>query len=74
MIWISIPLMTTIDAMIIAVTVYAIWSSQLIAPSRRPSEPKTGLRWIALGLLLVCLFILVISRACTFCPSLRQWT
>jgi hypothetical protein len=56
MIWNSIPLMTTIDVLIIAVTVYAIWSCRLIGPSKRPSAPKIGLRWIALGLLAVCLF------------------
>jgi adenylate cyclase len=56
MIWNSIPLMTTVDVLIIAVTVYAIWRCQLIGPSKRPSAPKIGLRWIALGLLAVCLF------------------
>jgi hypothetical protein len=56
MIWNSIPFMTTVDVLIIAVTVYAIWSSRLIGPSKRPSAPKIGLRWIALGLLTVCLF------------------
>ncbi len=56
MIWNSIPLMTAIDLLIIAVTTYAIWSCRLIGPSKRPSAPKVGLRWIALGLLAVCLF------------------
>jgi hypothetical protein len=56
MIWNSIPFMTTVDVLIIAVTVYAIWSSRLIGPSKRPSAPKIGLRWIAFGLLAVCLF------------------
>jgi hypothetical protein len=56
MIWNSIPLMTTVDVLIIAVTVYAICSCRLIGPSKRPSEPKIGLRWIALGLLAVCLY------------------
>jgi hypothetical protein len=56
MIWSSIPFMTTVDVLIIAVTVYAIWSCRLIGPSKRPSAPKIGLRWIALGLLAVCLF------------------
>ena len=45
-----------VDVLIIAVTVYAIWRCQLIGPSKRPSAPKIGLRWIALGLLAVCLF------------------
>jgi class 3 adenylate cyclase len=56
MIWNSIPLMTAIDLLIIAVTIYAIWRCRLIGPSKRPSAPKIGLRWIALGLLAVCLF------------------
>jgi hypothetical protein len=56
-IWNSIPLMTAIDLLIIAVTTYAIWRCRLIGPSsKRPSAPKIGLRWIALGLLAVCLF------------------
>jgi hypothetical protein len=55
MIWNSIPFMTTVDVLIIAVTVYAIWSGRLIGPSKQPSEPKIGLRWITLGLLAVCL-------------------
>jgi class 3 adenylate cyclase len=56
MIWNSIPLMTAIDLLIIAVTIYAIWRCRLIGPSKRPSAPKIGLRWIASGLLVVCLF------------------
>ena len=56
MIWDSIPLMTAIDLLIIAVTIYAIRRCRLIGPSKRPSSPKVGLRWIALGLLVVCLF------------------
>ena len=56
MIWDSIPFMTAIDLMIIAMTIYAIWRCQLIGPSKRPSAPQIGLRLIALGLLVVCLF------------------
>jgi adenylate cyclase len=56
MIWNSVPLMTAIDLLIIAVTIYAIWRCRLIGPSKRPSAPKIGLRWIAIGLLVVCLF------------------
>jgi hypothetical protein len=56
MIWNSIPLMTVVDLVIIAVTIYAIWRCRLIGPSRRPSPPTTGLGWIASGLLVVCLF------------------
>ena len=56
MIWNSISLMTAIDLLIIAVTMYAIWRCRLIGPSKRPSAPEVGLRWIALGLVVVCLF------------------
>jgi class 3 adenylate cyclase len=55
MIWNSIPLMTAIDLLIIAVTIYAMWRCQLIGPSKRPSAPQIGLRLIVLGLLAVCL-------------------
>ena len=44
MIWNSIPIMTTVDVLIIAVAVYAIWSYRLIGPSKRLSAPKIGLR------------------------------
>jgi hypothetical protein len=50
MIWNSIPLMTAIDLLIIAVTIYAIWRCRLIGPSKRPSAPQIGLRLIVLGL------------------------
>src|SRR5215469_13595211 len=56
MIWNSIPFMTAIDLMIIAMTIYAIWRCQLIGSSKRPTTPQIGLRLIALGLLVVCLF------------------
>jgi hypothetical protein len=61
MIWNSIPLMTAIDLLIIAVTIYAIWCCLLIGPSKRPSAPQVGLRLIAVGMLLVCVFY---SAAC----------
>ena len=44
MIWNSIPLMTALDLLIIAVTIYAIGRCRLIGPSKRPSAPKIGLR------------------------------
>src|SRR5260221_7045313 len=47
--------MTTVDVLIIAVTVYASWRCRLSGPSKRPSAAKIGLRWIAFGLLAVCL-------------------
>jgi len=56
MIWNSIPLMTAIDLLIIAVTIYAIWRCLLIGPSKRPSAPQMGLWLIASGLLVVCMF------------------
>jgi class 3 adenylate cyclase len=56
MIWNSVPFMTAIDLLIIAVTIYAIWRCRLIGPSKRPSAPQIGLRLIGLGLLVVCLF------------------
>jgi len=56
MIWNSIPLMTAIDLVIIAVTIYTIWRCRLIGPSKRPPAPKICLRWIVSGLLVVCLF------------------
>jgi hypothetical protein len=40
MIWYSIPLMTAIDLLIIAVTIYAIWRCRLIGPSKRPQPRK----------------------------------
>jgi len=51
--------MTAIDLMIIAMTIYAIWRCQLIGPSKRPSAPQIGLRLIALGLVVVCMFYFV---------------
>ena len=57
MIWNSIPLMTAIDLLIIAVTIYAIWRCRLVGPSKRPSAPQTGLRLIVLGRVGICLLI-----------------
>ena len=51
MIWNSIPFMTAIDLLIIAVTIYTIWRCRLIGSSKRPSAPQIGLRWIAFGLI-----------------------
>jgi adenylate cyclase len=59
MIWNSIPLMTAIDLLIIAVTIYAIWRRRLIGPSTRPSAPQLGLRLVALGLVGICLLYFV---------------
>src|SRR5262249_29292708 len=56
MIWNSIPFMTVIDLLIIAVTIYTLRRCRLLGPSKRPSTPQIGLQWIAVGLLAVCLF------------------
>ena len=56
MIWNSIPFMTAIDLLIIAVTIYTLRRCRLIGPIKRPSAPQIGLQWIAFGLLAVCLF------------------
>jgi hypothetical protein len=72
MIWDSIPLMTTIDLLIIAVTVYTIWRCLLIGPSKRPSAPQIGLRLIALGLLVVCLFYFADLASMYVLPALTS--
>lgn len=61
MIWNSIPLMTAFDLLIMAVTIYGIWHCRLIDPGRQPFASQShlrsrGLRLIALGLLVICLF------------------
>jgi PAS domain S-box-containing protein len=56
MIWNSVPLMTAIDLLIIAVAIYGIWRCRLFIPSRRPSASRIGVWLIASGLLVVCLF------------------
>src|SRR5215470_7773564 len=55
MIWNSVPLMTAIDLLIIAVTIYGIWRCRLFIRGR-PSAPRVGVWLIASGLLVVCLF------------------
>jgi PAS domain S-box-containing protein len=52
----SMPLMTAIDLLIIAVTVYGIWRCQLISPGKRLERPRISLLLINLGLLAVALF------------------
>jgi hypothetical protein len=77
-IWNSIPIMTAIDLLIMAVTIYAVWRCLLIRPNKPPSAPQVGLRLIDLGLLVVCLFFLLIWCPCTSCLRLRrrkkQWS
>src|ERR1700741_193671 len=52
----SIPLMTAIDLLIIAVSVYGIWRCRLISPGKRFERPRIGLLLINSGLLAVALF------------------
>ncbi len=56
MIWTSVPLMTVIDLVIIAVTVIVLWRNFRTGTRRRPSAPKAGLRSIMAGILVVGLF------------------
>jgi adenylate cyclase len=72
MIWNSIPLMTAIDLLIIAVTVYAIWRCRLIGPTKRPSAPQIGLRLIASGLVVVCLFYFADLASMYVLPAARS--
>jgi PAS domain S-box-containing protein len=51
-----VPLMTAIDLLIIAVTVYGIWRCRLIIPGKRFERPRIGLLLIDLGLLALALF------------------
>ncbi len=52
----SVPLMTAIDLLIVAVTVYGIWRCRLINPGKRFERPRIGLLLINSGLLAVALF------------------
>jgi hypothetical protein len=56
MIWNSVPLMTAIDLLIIAVTLYGIWRCRPFIRGRRPSASRIGVWLVASGLLVVCLF------------------
>jgi hypothetical protein len=75
MIWHSIPFMTTVDVLIIAVTVYAIMSGS--ATNDRPRR-KSAFGGSASDCWQSVCFILLILRPCTFCPSLcrckKQWS
>jgi PAS domain S-box-containing protein len=52
----SVPLMTAIDLLIIAVTVYGVWRCRLISPGKRFERPRIGLLLINSGLLAIALF------------------
>jgi PAS domain S-box-containing protein len=56
MIWNSVPLMTAIDLLIIAVIVYGVWRCRLLILRGRPRASSIGGWLIALGLLVICLF------------------
>src|SRR5262252_3283682 len=56
MIWNSVPLMTAIDLVIIAVTLYGIWRCRPFIRGRRSSASRIGVWLVASGLLVVCLF------------------
>src|SRR6266404_3053798 len=52
----SVPLMTAIDLLILAVTVYGIWRYRLISPGKRFERARIGLLLIHSGLLAIALF------------------
>ena len=56
MIWDSVPVMTAIDLLIIAVTVYGIWRCRLIGRGQRFGRPRIGPLLINSGLLAAALF------------------
>jgi PAS domain S-box-containing protein len=56
MIWKSVSLMTAVDLLIIAATIYALWRSRLIGRHSGPLASRIGQQLIALGLLAVGLF------------------
>src|SRR5712671_1221762 len=56
MIWNSVPLMTAIDLLIIAVAIYGIWRCRLFIPGGRRLDSRIGVWLIASGLLVVGLF------------------
>jgi len=72
MIWNSISLMTAVDLLVIAVTIYTILRCRLIGPSRRPSAPQIGFRLIALGLVAVCLFYVADLASMYVLPALTS--
>ncbi len=56
MIWNSIPLMTAIDLIILAVAAFVMWSFIGVGKREQLSVNKLGLRFILLGILAVSLF------------------
>jgi len=58
MIWNSVPIMTAIDLLVIAVGIYGISRCRQFTRGMRPSTSRVGVRLIALGLLVIGLFYL----------------
>jgi PAS domain S-box-containing protein len=56
MIWNSVPLMTSIDLLLVAVTAYGLWRCRLISPGKRFERSRIGALLIDAGLLTVGLF------------------
>src|SRR6266550_5461042 len=52
----SVPLMTAIDLLILAVTVYGIWRYRLISPGKHFERARIGLLLSKSGLLAIALF------------------
>lgn len=58
MIWNSVPIMTAIDLLVIAVGIYGISRCRRFIRGRQPSDSQIGVWLIAFGLLVICLFYL----------------
>jgi PAS domain S-box-containing protein len=56
MIWNSVPIMTAIDLLVIAVAIFGIWRFRLFTRRIRPSASGLNVWLIPLGLLAFCLF------------------
>jgi hypothetical protein len=55
----SVPLMTAIDLLILAVIAYGMWRCRLLSPGKRFERPRISLLLINLGLLAIALFYAV---------------
>src|SRR5262249_18120022 len=58
MIWNSVPIMTAIDLLVIAVAIYGISRCRRFIRGRRPADSRVGVWLIAFGLLVIGLFYL----------------
>src|SRR5215831_1370401 len=52
----SVPLMTAMDLLILAVIAYGMWRCRLLSPGQRFERPKISVLLINLGLLAIALF------------------